>query len=207
MAIQPTKLQPRRKGQRIAECDLRVDGLKIGTWDIEATGLNASFGYLLCVGVKPIGGKARVIRLDDFPEYRKTPWDDRALAYAAKKELEKYDILVSYNGTRYDVPFLDTRLVEGGIKPLSADIKHADLYKTVKARLRMHSGRLAALTDFLQTKDSKTPLTPLVWRKAGAGDRSALDNVAKHNLYDLITLEECFNKMVGLMDIRFAYVA
>lgn len=201
-----TLLPKRRKKQRIEESDLREDGLKIGVWDCETTGLNASFGYLLTVGIKPIGGKPKVLRIDDFEHYEERPWDDRFLAYAAKKELERYDVLVSYNGARYDIPFLNTRLVEAGIKPLSRDIKHADLYKTVKARLRMHSGRLAALTEFLQTKDRKTPLTPLVWRRAGAGDTKSLNVIAKHNLHDLTTLEECFNKLVGLMDVRFTYV-
>lgn len=208
MAIQKPKLsKPRSKRQRISESDLIHSGLRIGVWDIEATGLNAAFGHLLCVGVKTIGSKdSTIFRIDDFQGYTRARWDDRRLSYAAKKALEQYDVLVSYNGTRYDIPFFNTRLVENGFKPLSSDIKHADLLKTVRARMRLHSNRLDALTKFLGTSSSKTPLTPDVWRRAGAGDRASIDFVVDHNLHDLLTLEESFNKLVSLLDIRFGYV-
>jgi hypothetical protein len=71
---------------------------EVVTFDIEATSLNASFGYALCAAIKPIGKKARIYRIDDYPSYKQEPWDDSKLVEDISKDLERCDIVVTWNG-------------------------------------------------------------------------------------------------------------
>lgn len=203
------ELSKRRKRQEIRPEHLLNDsGLRIGFWDIEAGGLSGTFAGLLVVGFKEAGkGKpVTILRIDESSTYKKEPWNDKEIAYEAKKELEKFDILVSYNGISYDTRFLDTRLVYHGIKPLSTEIKHCDLYKTVRGRLKLHSNRLEAVLSHLATPDRKTPLTAHVWQRGVAGSKPDLDLIVDHNKQDVIALEQAFNKLASLIELKISYV-
>lgn len=191
----------KKKVQRIGIDDL--PGFKIVTWDIEATGLQATFGQMLCAAVKPMGGDPKVFRID---EYDGAHGEDRELAIACRDELEKAHIAISYNGIRYDLPFLNSRLLEYGERILSPLVRHIDVLMVARHRLRLHSNRLEALLDHLQATNRKTPLTPHLWRRAAAGDPKALEDIVEHNIADVYSLEEAFNKLIPFLDMQFRLI-
>lgn len=167
-------------------------------FDLETSGLSADFGILLCGVVKEIGKKAKVFRLDDYTDWNKKRFDDSKLAQAIKKELESYDIAVSWNGYRFDTPFLNSRLkwhnkeliVRG--KP-----RHIDLMYQAKYKLRLHDSRLDTVARFLGCDNEKTRLDGLNWVRAMTGDRKSFNVIVKHCVLDCKVLEEVFNKLKG----------
>lgn len=193
------------KLQRVTQSDVTDFGFKFCTWDIETSGLNASFGHLLCASIKPMNKKTELFRLDDFPLYKKEPWNDRSLVCAVRDRLADFDFAISYNGEHFDIPFTNSRLIKYHANVLSPNIKHIDLYKLVRYKMRLGRSSLYALLQHIDSKHHKTPLEPETWNKAVAGDKQSLDYIAQHNVMDVITLEEAFHKLIPLMQVQFRY--
>lgn len=197
------------KLQRINRGDLK--SFRIGFWDLEASGLEATFGGLFCGTVKELGRDPVTYRIDKGPGYSKAPWDDKWLCTKLRDELEGFQVLVGYNsigwgGRGFDLPFLNTRLVHHKERILSGDVKHVDLFLVTRMRMRLHSNRLEALLQHLETRTRKTPLRPEDWRRAAAGDERAMDRIVAHNIPDVISLEEAFLRLIPFLDISFRLV-
>src|SRR3989304_5302247 len=101
---------------------------KILIFDLEVMHMNwgADLGFLLCMGWKWLG-ESRV-HIESIRKWNAgTFMDDLPLAERCRDILEKADMIITYNGLRFDVPFLQSRLLLGGSKPMSP-IAHTDLY-------------------------------------------------------------------------------
>ncbi len=192
------------KVQRIREGE--TEGLKIAMWDLETSGLAATFGGLYTASMKVTGGPVQTVRIDQFKEYKKTPWDDKQVASATRDMLEEVHVLVGYNTFNFDIPFLNSRLVAHKLRVLSPTVKHVDLISVARHRLRLHSNRLDSLLEHLGTRERKTPLEPELWRRAAAGDRQAMDKIVEHNQHDVTSLEEAFFRLLPFLDIQFRLV-
>jgi uncharacterized protein YprB with RNaseH-like and TPR domain len=172
----------------------------VTSFDLETTNLNADFGMVLCgcsktwtePGVKPRATK--VFRLDESPEYKKYPHDDKAVVIAIRDELEKSDIIVGWNSKRFDVPFLNGRLVYWNEYPMEK-IKHIDLMYQAMYKLKLHSARLASVQAFLGLKDEKSEMKPQIWMRAITGDKKAMDYIVDHCRKDVAVLDEAYTKL------------
>lgn len=171
---------------------------KIKPWDIEATNLSANFGYILCIGIKNLGEKnTRCYSVDDYPLYKKDPTNDSALLEDAAKDLADSGAWVTWYGGGFDVPFVQTRLLYHGMKPLPM-IPHIDGWRIAKYKMKLNSNRLATVSSFLDIEE-KTPLNGPIWIKASAGDNKALQYIKEHCVQDVIVLEQAFNRIKPLM--------
>lgn len=198
-----------KQRQAINRGDLK--NFRIGLWDLEASGLAATFGGLFCGTVKELNGSSVTFRIDESPTYKKEPWDDHDVAVKVRDELETYQLVIGYNsigwgGRGFDLPFLNSRLLRHRERILSPEVKHVDLYMVARNKLKLHSNRLEALLEHLGTRVRKTPLKPEDWRRASAGDKKAMDRIVSHNVPDVVALEECFLRMIPFLDVRF-YIA
>ncbi len=192
------------KLQRIKEGE--IQGLKIAMWDLETSGLAATFGGLYCSSMKITGEPVQTVRIDQFKEYKKTPWEDKEVARATRDMLEDVHVLVGYNVFNFDIPFLNSRLIAHKLKILSPLVKHVDLINVARHRLRLHSNRLESLLQHLGTSERKTPLEPELWRQAAAGNKEAMDKIVEHNQHDVTSLEEAFFRLLPFLDIQFRLV-
>lgn len=163
--------------------------MRIAFLDIEATNLTGSFGMLLSCCIKPLGGRTIVFSLHD-----RQCETDRRMVRQIINELNKYDILIGWYSKRYDIPFLRTRALKHGVQFIDPLIRHIDLYDTAKHRLRMHSNRLEAVTEFLGIH-GKTKISSDAWNKAVRGDKKAMKEVIAHNKADVRILERCYNML------------
>lgn len=173
---------------------------KIILFDIESTNLDADFGTTLAFGWKEHGeAKSHVISLLDYnPKCdgcgRIDADDDKKLLETAYSVLSGVDMIVSWYGKGFDVPFLNTRMLDAGLKPLPP-IPHVDLYFTAKHQLKLSSNRLANVQAFLRLSAEKTPLTRRMWRQAEAGNPKAIRYVAHHCYMDVEVLEQVYDKL------------
>lgn len=174
--------------------------MQLTCFDLETSNLNSDYGYIICCVIKryvdpEINGKKhnliKTFRIDQYPEHKKEPWNDKKLCLDIRDELNKYDILVGYNSVRFDIPYLNGRLLLHNLKLLDRK-KHIDLFYKAKYCLKLHNNRLASVADFFQTSP-KTQLAPTMWTRAQCGDKTGIDYVSNHCKQDVITLEEIYN--------------
>lgn len=168
----------------------------IGFFDIEATSLNASFGFALTYCIKKFGGAVlkRTVTPKDITQHRY----DRSLCEQFLDDLGDFSRVVTYYGSRYDIPFMRTRCLSHDLDfPPFGSVFHTDLYYQVRSKLKLHSNRLeAACTAFgIEAKGHK--LTPMLWRDAGTGCDKALAHVLAHNEEDVVSLEGLWRKLNG----------
>lgn len=163
---------------------------KILIFDIEATNLAANFGRMLCFGWKWLDEKQTYVKsITDYPKrFANDPTDDRELVAHAKEVLESADIWVTWFGTYFDVPFIQTRLLAHRFTPLPPTA-HEDGWKTARYCLKLNNNRLKTVSEFLGVEE-KTPLLPVMWVRAAAGHKKSIDYVKQHCKQDVIVLEE-----------------
>lgn len=171
---------------------------KILFFDIEATNLSASMGYLLAIGYKWADeAKPRVLSIVDYPGKKIT--DDSNLLRAFETVYNKADIVVFHFGEFYDMAFLQTRRLIHKMKPL-AKVQFVDTWRIAKKRLKFHSNRLDAILKSLGCPYKKTALDGNAWIDASAGDRKALKYIIHHCKMDVLVLEWVYNRIKAVWD-------
>lgn len=172
---------------------------KILAFDIEATNLSANFGTILCIGYKEVGKKrTHILRLRDYPCFKKDATDDSQLVKEFASIANEADAWITYYGARFDVPYINTKLLEYGMHPMD-EIHHMDLWRTAKYRLKLNSNRLDTVQKAFHLPTSKTPLDPPVWKKAATGHGPSMKYVEQHCYYDVECLEEVYYKVRPLI--------
>jgi len=171
--------------------------MKLAMVDGEMSNLDANFGRLFCFAVKPIGEATKMFSEMDYK--KRFPGDDKLLVEAVRDEMHKYDGWVTWYGRKFDIPFLNTRL----IMHLSGQLQnrfHIDLWETCRRKLKLHSNRLEAAAIALDVEHSKTHITPSIWCKASAGDKPSLEYIIDHCTKDVLVLEEVYLRLAPYID-------
>lgn len=167
-------------------------------WDTESTDLAASWGRLLCSSFVSLHGEPKTFRGDLGKSKGKTKVDDSRLAAATRDELEKADIVVSWNGKLHDVPLLNARLAVAGERNVRLGERygtlHVDLmWYATGSSLKIGGRSLATVSKFFGVKHSKTPLDGETWQLAGVLDRPAMDAVVEHCEADVLVLRDLWD--------------
>lgn len=184
-------------GRRYSEVDYCVD---IAIFDLETSGLNADYGIILCGVIMPFRGKPESFRLDQYASYGRDRANDKKVVQEISDRLEDFDIWVTYNGKRFDVPFLNTRRVAHGLPKLSAT-KHIDIYWQARYKLKLHSCRLESVQEFLGLEVKKTRIDAKHWARALAGYKKDMDYIVDHCVKDVKVLEDVYNAMKQFVDV------
>jgi len=167
---------------------------KIGFVDIEASNLSATFGYIISYCIKEADGPIieRVLSPKDIKKHT----FDKQLMKQFIIDSRKFDRLLGYYSTKFDIPFLRTRCVYFGLDfPLYSEIKHTDVYYIVRNKLNLHRNRLETACEFFDIPCKGHRLNPTIWQRAMSGEKKALDYILQHNREDVISLELLYNKV------------
>lgn len=167
---------------------------RICFWDLETSNLNADFGFIITAAWKFKGEKVHSVAISDFKQFRHDVVDDREVAKAMYEALAGADIEVSWFGTYFDIPFLNTRLLKHGLTPLPP-VSHIDGWRVARNQLKLHSNRLDSVSKFLGIEE-KTPIKGEYWVRAAAGDKRAIEYVREHNEQDVIVLEQAYDRLL-----------
>lgn len=174
--------------------------IRIASFDIETTSLNADFGIVLCAVIKPSDVKADapiIVRGDvENKQWDSERSNDRATVDRIVKELDPFDILIAHNGVRFDLPFLRTRIAKHGLQPLR-NFKIIDPVQVARLKLRMSGNSLERIADFLGV-NTKTTVDGSMWLKAALdGDREAMGYIVEHCVEDVLMLEKIVDAVKG----------
>src|SRR5436309_14238438 len=170
---------------------------KIVILDIETTSLEGDAGVLVGVGLMSDAGRG------EYLEARRTN-EEKALLSKLSKRLESFDVLVTWNGRSFDIPFLTTRLMLHRLDPRSIlRQSHIHLADVVKSRLRLTFTYLDHVCDFCQIDRKNCPMgldVPHLYVLAVEGDRKALLSIREHCLGDLRATRQVFLKLKPLLE-------
>lgn len=171
---------------------------KVGFFDIEASNLDADFGYCFSYAIKE-RGKGILGRVLTPQEIRNYAFDKKLLKELCV-DLRKFHRIVVHWGIdrRFDLPFVRTRALKYGFEfPLYKEIYAEDTYSMAKAKLKLSRNRLENICDFFGIPSKEHKLNPNVWQKALAGDKKSLEYIWTHNKEDVVSLELVYEKLRG----------
>ncbi|MDY9926546.1 ribonuclease H-like domain-containing protein [Methanosarcina sp.] len=146
----------------------------VAFFDIETTGLSPSRDRITIVGIYN-GNESKTyvrgINLDDMAE-----------------EFSKYRLLVSFNGARFDIPFIKSEFPEIEFKQLHIDLMYP-------LRRIGYGGGLKKIEKLLgicrsEETDGMDGFDAVrLWRQYEKGDKEALNLLVKYNREDIVNLK------------------
>lgn len=173
--------------------------LNIAVLDIETTDLDANYGYVLCAVVKKYAGPMWTFRIDSNTFNGELIGDDRKLIRELVSKLKEFDVIVTWNGNRFDMPFINTKLIRYGLKPLGLKY-YRDLCAIARARFRTSNNRLRTWGNFLLGASRKTFTTSRIRLDAIRGKKYALDFIVNHCRIDVEETERLYKKMLPFLN-------
>jgi len=152
-------------------------------FDIETTGLDERSSVVTTVSCHRDGETTTYVRGHDLT------------AEALRAELEGADLLVSFNGKRFDVPFLE---------------HHYDLEVTTPHLDLMYPCRQVDLTGGLKAIEREVGIdresdvdgreAVRLWHRYEGGDEAALDRLVRYNRLDAENLASLLDEVVDRLD-------
>ena len=170
---------------------------KIVAFDIEATNLDADFGYMVCGATKELGKTAKVSTIADFTLHDTEPWNDSELLKQFVGRLSEADVIVSYYGKGFDVPFVNARLLANRMAPIPETIPHLDMYYVARRVLKIQSRSMANIAELVDLDEKKTYVPRKTWIKAQTGHVPSINILAERCKGDVRVLEGAYLKLRG----------
>lgn len=124
--------------------------------------------------------------------------DDSKLLKVIHSLLCEADVTITQNGIRFDIPKLNARFLKHGMQPPSS-FRNIDTMQIMKRKFKLTSNKLAYATDLLCTKYKKLDHSEFagakLWTECMKGNPKAFASMEKYNKYDVLSLEELYNKL------------
>jgi uncharacterized protein YprB with RNaseH-like and TPR domain len=158
--------------------------------DIETTGLSGDHDDVTLIGALGNGELALFIKginLEQFPAY-----------------IERFPLLVSFNGSQFDVPFLRAHFPRARLDQSHVDLRFVLASLGYKGGLKVVESRLGLHRDpAIQGVDGFEAVR--LWHRYRRGDRAALERLILYNLTDVANLVELAETGVGLKSRRMEF--
>jgi hypothetical protein len=140
---------------------------------------------------------SKTVYMDTFKQKDKR--DDKKILEKIWQMLDEADFVVGHNSNSFDIKKLNARFLLHGMKPPSS-YKKFDTKILAKRHFSLTSNKLEYITHKLCTKykklkHSKFPGTDL-WIQFLAGNKEAQKEMQEYNIYDVLSLEEAFLKIL-----------
>jgi len=175
--------------------------MRVAIFDLETSSLKANTGILLCACIKQYDKDGVVtIRADQFKSWKTGKTNQREMIKAVTEALGDFDIFVAHNGQYFDKKFITTVQLQYGIKPDLRFAKFVDPVFLARNHLLLARNSLAALIDYFDIEDEKTPIRFKYWLEATLdSNRKSLNYIVEHCEKDVIALEAVYNKVKRLI--------
>lgn len=128
-----------------------------------------------------------------------TEWDDgrRGMLEAVAGWIDEADVLVTWNGQRFDMPWITGELVREGIA-LPSPVKHLDLMKVTKKAVRFPSYKLDYVAQQLLGQKKVSTGGFDLWKGVLAGDERARAKMVRYNIGDVRLTERLDKRLQSL---------
>lgn len=162
-------------------------GFNIGFWDIETT--FSTQPIVLYAAIADMFGNIREFRKGDDIT------NDRDLVERLAVAVREYDIIVDWNGARFDRPVMDGRLAFHGLPRLDPNMAIDLMYQASGSRMRIGRRSLQSVSEYFDVPNRKTPLSVRIWDRAMSGDPEAYEKIAEHCNADVLVLRDVFRTL------------
>lgn len=187
----------------VTESLTSVDGMKILALDIE-TRPNLAYVWGIWqqnIGINQLVESVEVICWvakwigEPTIEFRSVYHDGaEQMIRRAWELLDEADMVLHYNGRKFDVPHLNREFVQLGLAPPSP-YKQIDLLTTAKREFMFPSNKLAYVSEALGLEGKVQHEGFTLWTKCMAGDPEAWEQMRVYNVRDVILLEQLYEKL------------
>jgi hypothetical protein len=116
----------------------------------------------------------------------------KAMIQSAHDLLSEADVVIHYNGKRFDIPHLNREFVQVGLGP-PAPYQQIDLFQVVKRQFKFPSNKLAHVAPALGLKGKVEHSGFKTWVRCMAGDEKAWREMERYNRRDVTLLEELYD--------------
>ncbi len=167
-----------------------------GLWD-QNIGLNqlAQESFILCWAAKWLGQpKVYYEGLEGLGKIG--PDDEKRILQGMWNMMDEADIIITHNGDGFDIKHLNTAFHKAGMGPPSP-FRSIDTLKTVKARFKFMSNKLAYLVKILGIQHKMENEGFELWLKCLRGQAAAWNTMKKYNKQDVVILEELYLNIRG----------
>ena len=178
-----------------------LDPRRILYLDTETTGLGGSGTVAFLVGMGFLGDNGFEVHQFLMRDYPEEPYLLKHVAAG----LGKFDVLCTFNGTTFDVPLLESRLLMNRMDRSCLDLPHLDLLHMCRRLWKLRLGRcnLGRLEEVILGKPrvddlpgSEVPQRYFTYLKTKRME--LLEDILKHNAQDIASLCVLLNHMADL---------
>lgn len=154
--------------------------------------------HLLSWSAKWAGDPAsKIMYMDQRNE--KNIEDDSKLLKGIWKLLDDCDVVIGQNSKRFDIKKLNARFILNGMQKPSS-FKHIDTVQLARKHFGFTSNKLEYLSNNLCKKYVKQKHKKFagfeLWRECLKGNKQAWKEMEHYNKYDVLALEELYNKLL-----------
>jgi hypothetical protein len=125
--------------------------------------------------------------------------DDKKILEGIWNLLDECDVVITQNGKSFDQKKLNARFILNGFQPPSS-YKHIDTKVIASKHFKFTSNKLEYMTDKLNKTYKKLKHTKFpgheMWAQCLAGNLEAWKEMEVYNKYDVLALEELYNKLI-----------
>ena len=167
---------------------------RVGFFDIEASNLKADFGILLSYAILSDKGEmyGDFITADDLHGTL-----DKRIVKSMVADLKKFDLIVGFYSTKFDIPFARTRAHVMNVPfPEYGELQHKDVYYMVKYKFSLSRSSQENAARMLTGKTEKTRMQPEQWVRALGGDAESIAYIFDHNKRDVRDLKRLYYEAV-----------
>jgi len=108
--------------------------------------------------------------------------------------MSEADVVVTYNGKKFDVPWVQTGFVTQGLPP--PHFQHIDLLNVVRRQFKFPSYKLEYVVKALGIGEKKANEGFELWKRCMAGDKAAWAEMEEYNIHDTTLLEGLYYRVL-----------
>lgn len=120
---------------------------------------------------------------------------EKSMLKGIHKLLDEADIVVSYNGMKFDLPTLSKEFLLHDMKPPSP-YRQVDMLRVARSRFRFQSNKLDYVAQQLGLGQKTKHEGFQLWISCMNKDPAAWKRMKKYNINDTILLEKVYKKML-----------
>lgn len=180
--------------------DIETAPNKVYTWGLYNQNIGGNQiierGYVLCYCAKWVGHRDIISdAIWNYPSlFNKEPQNDKKLAESVWKLVDEADIVITHNGNKFDLKWLNTIFLKAGLPPVSS-YKSVDTLQHAKANFYFVSNALQNISQELSLGKKVETGGFDLWTKAMKGQKLACDRMIRYCKHDVRLLQRLYFKI------------
>ena len=177
---------------KILLLDIETAPNKVYTWQVWDTNISpdkmVESSYVMCVAAKWLG---------EEDTFFMSVWNDSEVGMLQMIHalLDEADVVVHYNGSKFDIPVLNKEFLKYNMAPPSP-YKNLDLYQVVRRTFKFIYNKLDYVTQHLGLEGKVKHRGFQLWIDCMEGIKTAQMEMEEYNIQDILILENLYNRLI-----------